>query len=111
MSLSKILKFVFVALVLFEVDDIFAQEKDSIIHFIFTSDVHFGLTKEHFRNQEDVAAVEVNKAMVQVMNQLPSIQLPKDNGVQQNKLVQGIDAVVITGDIANRMENGIQTAT
>ena len=111
MSLSKILKFVFVALLLFEVDDIFAQEKDSIIHFIFTSDVHFGLTKEHFRNQEDVAAVEVNKAMVQVMNQLPSIQLPKDNGVQQNKLVQGIDAVVITGDIANRMENGIQTAT
>lgn len=90
---------------------VFAQPKDSIIHFIFTSDVHFGLEKEHFRYKEDVAALEVNKAMVQVMNQLPAIQLPSDNGVQQNKLVQGIDAVVITGDIANRMEKGIQSAT
>jgi hypothetical protein len=90
---------------------VFAQSKDSIIHFIFTSDVHFGLEKEHFRSKEDVASLEVNKAMVQVMNQLPAIQLPSDNGVQQNKLVQGIDAVVITGDIANRMEKGIQSAT
>ena len=55
MSLSKILKFVFVALVLFEVDDIFAQEKDSIIHFIFTSDVHFGLTKERVRQIKEKA--------------------------------------------------------
>ena len=90
---------------------VFAQSKDSIIHFIFTSDVHFGFEIEHFRSKEDVASLEVNKAMVQVMNQLPAIQLPSDNGVQQNKLVQGIDAVVITGDIANRMEKGIQSAT
>ena len=103
--------FVFITLLMLLVKVGFTQSKDNIIHFIFTSDVHFGLEKEHFRNKENVAALEVNKAMVQVMNLLPTIQLPNDNGVQQNKMVQGIDAVVITGDIANRMENGIQSAT
>jgi len=88
-----------------------AQSNDSIIHFVFTSDVHFGLQKEHFRNNEKVSALEVNKAMVQAMNQLPFAQFPDDKGVQQNRLVKGIDALIITGDIANRMEGGIQSAT
>lgn len=88
-----------------------AQSNDSIIHFIFTSDVHFGLGKDHFRNNENVSALDVNKAMVQIMNQLPSVNLPDDNGVLQNRQVKGIDALIITGDIANRMEGGIQSAT
>ncbi len=88
-----------------------AQSDDSIIHFIFTSDVHFGLHKDHFRNNETVPALEVNKAMVQVMNQLSTLHLPNDNGVLQNRKVKGIDALIITGDIANRMEGGIQSAT
>jgi hypothetical protein len=91
--------------------DIHAQSKDSIIHFIFTSDVHFGLEKDHFRNKDTVPALEVNKAMVQFMNQLPLLYLPKDNGVEQNKQINGVDALVITGDIANRMEKGVQSAT
>lgn len=41
-----------------------AQTKDSVINFIFTSDVHFGLTKEEFRGKEKVPALEINKAMV-----------------------------------------------
>ncbi len=38
-----------------------AQSDDSIIHFIFTSDVHLDLHKDHFRNNETVPALEVNK--------------------------------------------------
>jgi hypothetical protein len=87
------------------------QSKDSIIHFLFTSDVHFGLTKEKFKGNNNVTAFEVNKAMVQVMNNLQSQQIPSDNGVQANQKINGIEALVITGDIANRMENGVQSAT
>jgi hypothetical protein len=88
-----------------------AQTKDSIVQFIFTSDLHFGLSKTQFRNQQNVSAVEVNKAMVEVMNQMPNTFLPKDNGVEAGNKIEGVDALVITGDIANRMESGIQSAT
>ena len=78
-----------------------AQTKDSVINFIFTSDVHFGLTKEEFRGKEKVPALEINKAMVQAMNTLST----------KSTNIAGIDALIITGDIANRMENGVQSAT
>ena len=77
-----------------------AQIKDSVINFIFTSDVHFGLTKDQFRGKTAVPAKEVDMAMMQVMNQL----------VAKESTVKGIDALIITGDIANRMENGVQSA-
>ncbi|MEI7588368.1 MAG: metallophosphoesterase [Chitinophagia bacterium] len=78
-----------------------AQMNDSIINFLFTSDVHFGLTKEQFRGKENVPAKEVDMSMMQIMNQMTASSSPKT----------GIDALVITGDIANRMEKGIQSAT
>jgi len=78
-----------------------AQKKDGSINFFFTSDVHFGLTKDNFKGKKDISAREVNMAMMQVMNQLGA----------NHALVQGVDALVITGDIANRMEKGIQSAT
>jgi len=78
-----------------------AQSKDSILNFIFTSDVHFGLIKDHFRGKDKVSAKEVDLAMMQAMNQLAT----------NHAIVNGIDALVITGDIANRMEAGIQTAS
>jgi len=109
--LKAVFKMQLILLLLAAVVVVHAQSNDSIIHFIFTSDVHFGLQKEHFRNNEKVSALEVNKAMVQAMNQLPSVHLPNDHGVQQNRPVNGIDALIITGDIANRMEGGIQSAT
>jgi predicted MPP superfamily phosphohydrolase len=87
------------------------QNKDSIVQFVFTSDVHFGLTKEKFRGKLNVPAIEVNKAMVAVMNQMQGETIPMDGGVQSNQVLKGMDALVITGDIANRMEVGIQTAT
>jgi hypothetical protein len=85
--------------------------KDSIVQFIFTSDVHFGLTKNTFRGKANVPAFEVNKAMVKAMNQLKGQQFPNDNGVLSNQIMNGFDATVIAGDIANRMEEGIQSAT
>lgn len=88
-----------------------ASNKDSIIQFLFTSDVHFGLTKEKFRGKSNVPAFEVNKAMVAVMNHMQGETIPMDGGVQSNQLLEGMDALVITGDIANRMEAGVQTAT
>jgi len=78
-----------------------AQLKDSVINFIFTSDVHFGLTKEKFREKKDVSAKEVDMAMMQAMNFLSTSE----------SSVKGIDALIITGDIANRMEKGVQSAT
>jgi Calcineurin-like phosphoesterase len=78
-----------------------SQPKDRVINFIFTSDVHFGLTKENFRDKTDVSARDVNMAMLQVMNNLSKSQLP----------AEGVDALIITGDIANRMEKGVQSAT
>ncbi len=85
--------------------------KDSIVQFIFTSDVHFGLTKNAFQSKTNVAAFEVNKAMVKSMNQLQGQVIPNDNGVNANQVIKGFDAAIITGDIANRMEDGVQSAT
>ncbi len=88
-----------------------AKKKDSIIQFLFTSDVHFGLVKDKFKGQTNVTAFEVNKAMVKAMNHIQGNYLPNDSGVQSQQQINGIDALVITGDIANRMENGVQSAT
>ena len=91
----------FVLCLIFNTTIAHAQRKDSIVNFIFTSDVHFGLTKEEFRGKNKVPAIEINKAMVQAMDTLSSKSLK----------VAGIDALIITGDVANRMENGVQSAT
>jgi hypothetical protein len=89
----------------------FQQPKDSVVHFIFCSDLHFGLTKKSFRNKIDVSAAEVNEAMLQQMNKLPLLLLPTDSGVASGKKIQAIEAIVVTGDICNRQEIGIQSAT
>lgn len=82
-----------------------------IIQFIFCSDVHFGITKDLFRNQENCSADIVNAAMAKQMNVLPQQKLPADKGVKANKKVGNIEAIIVTGDIANRQESGIQSAT
>jgi len=98
---------VFIAL-LFLYTGAFAQA--SVVQFIFTSDVHFGLQKEVFRGEKNVPAYIVNDKMVQQMNLLPEIILPIDGGLNNGKKIGPIDAVIITGDIANREENGVQSA-
>jgi len=88
-----------------------SQINDSIFNFVFTSDVHFGLIKEDFRGQKKIPAINVNEQQVNAMNSLTSTIFPLDNGVSSNDSIHFVDAVVITGDITNRMEIGIQSAT
>ena len=82
----------------------------SIIQFVLTSDVHYGITRKHFRHADSVASTIVNKAMIAAINRLPMETLPGDSGIAATARVGAIDALLLTGDIANREEHGIQTA-
>jgi hypothetical protein len=74
---------------------IFGKSQDKEIHIVFTSDLHFGLKKAHFRNFPDsVTSQQVNLAMAESIRTLGKI-----------------DFVIITGDIANREEVPLQTAS
>ena len=80
------------------------------IRFIFCSDVHYGLNRE-FRGHEDVSASEVSRAMLRSFKELERTALPDDGGVESGDVFGKPDFVICSGDIANRMENGVQTAT
>jgi len=81
-----------------------------VIHIAFSSDAHFGLTRDNFRGDTGVTAQNVNAAMIAQMNTLPVCILPADNGVEAGKRVKAVDYMIQTGDITNRMEEPIQTA-
>src|SRR5258707_10266784 len=87
-----------------------AKAQDNLIQIILTSDVHYGITRSHFRGADSVSAVVVNEAMIDVFDRLPGMVMPVDKGVGSGKKIKYIDAVTITGDIANREEAGIQSA-
>jgi hypothetical protein len=74
------------------------------VTFVFTSDVHFGITRGNFRGQMNVESRVVNAAMLQKINALPAATLPADGGMGAGRGVGPVDFVVITGDIANRQE-------
>lgn len=78
------------------------------ICFVFMSDPHYGLERE-FRGRR-VSAEVVNRAMAEAVAALPAQQLPDDGGVQAGEEVGALDFVVCGGDIANRMEQGVQPA-
>ena len=80
------------------------------IRFIVISDVHYGITRQGFRGGVDVPALTVNAAMKTAMNALPRATLPLDGGVGAGAAVGAIDFVAVTGDIANRSEDGVQSA-
>jgi len=80
------------------------------IQMVFTSDAHFGITREKFRGDTSVAGYVVNKALVSQINTVPSLTLPADGGVDAGNLVKTVDYVIEGGDIANRMEIPIQSA-
>jgi hypothetical protein len=86
-----------------------AQKKT--LQFIWSSDVHFGLTKTIFRNDSNVSAAKVNAAMVEQMNKIPFMRLPSDNGTGAGNIIGGIEGIIITGDLCNRQETGIQSAS
>jgi len=85
-------------------------QSGTITQFVYTSDLHYGAVRT-FQGKEKVEATTVNKAMTQQMNTLPTVTFPNDGGVNANKKVGSIDYMIITGDIANRQQGGIQSAT
>ncbi len=80
-----------------------------IIRFVYVSDSHYGLFRK-FRGRDKVSSAEVNRALLDKINLLPTQLLPDDGGVGGGMPADPIDFVVNTGDIANRMEHGVQTA-
>lgn len=81
-----------------------------IIQLVLVSDIHYGITRKHFRHADSVASTVVNKAMIAAINRLPMEALPDDSGMAAGERVGAIDALLVTGDIANREEKNIQPA-
>jgi len=86
------------------------KNKDSLIHWVFTSDAHYGISRKEFRGDTNVPAYKVNKAMIEAINSLPGTVLPNDNGLEAGQTIKGIEYFFQTGDITNRMEIPIQSA-
>ena len=86
-----------------------AQSK-GIFQFVYTSDLHYGITRT-FRGTDKVPANVVNEAMISQINLLPTATFPNDGGVNAAKKVGSFDYMIITGDITNRQQTGIQSAT
>lgn len=80
------------------------------LQFIYVSDTHYGVYRT-FRQRESTASVQVNRAMIEEMNRIHELNFPADGGVKAGQPVGAMDAVINTGDIANRAEQGIQSAT
>jgi hypothetical protein len=83
---------------------------DSVLQFVFTSDVHYGITRTHFRGSDSVPSTIVNRAMIASINRLPGNRIPNDEGEASGQVIGHLDGILITGDIANREETGIQSA-
>lgn len=99
-------------IVIFYTQNVTAQSADNstTINIVFTSDAHYGISRDEFRAHKDVPAHEVNAAMVKEINFLPNLSLPDDDGVSAGKKIEAVDYLVEGGDIANRMEVPIQSA-
>jgi hypothetical protein len=80
-----------------------------VIQIVYTSDVHFGITRHAFDGDSNVASNLVNARMVAKINGLPALPLPRDKGVHAGEKTGPIDYVMISGDIANRQETPIQS--
>ena len=87
-----------------------ASKPDAAFQFVYTSDPHYGITRAAFQGGKNIDAHSVNVAMVSHINELPTLKMPCDGGVKACAPVGAIDFVVQTGDIANRMEGGVQSA-
>lgn len=74
----------------------------NLIHFVFTSDPHYGLTKASFQGANNVDASIVNAALINKLNSLNSVTLPNDGGVDAGQTIDFVDCVISGGDIANK---------
>jgi hypothetical protein len=105
-------KRIFLSLLCFWNCIIFAQipVKNHLIQIVFTSDAHYGITRNSFRGHTNVEGHTVNSAMIHEINTLPGVILPNDGGINSGKNTGAIDYVIEGGDIANRMEIPHQSA-
>jgi predicted MPP superfamily phosphohydrolase len=106
MHKSLILMLLFVA---FLSANSYAQS-NGVVQFVYTSDLHYGIFRT-FRGEQHVESSTVNQAMIRQMNTLLAVIFPSDGGVNAGKKVGSIDYMIITGDITNRQQIGIQSAT
>ncbi len=78
--------------------------------FLYTSDAHYGIKRSVvFGSYSN--AVQVHGLMIRSMNNMPNETLPGDSGIKAGQQVGAIDFVAMTGDIANRMQAPVQSAT
>lgn len=87
------------------------QTGNNIINIVYSSDAHYGIKRKQFRGDTAVAGHVVNAAMIKQINTLPHLTLPKDGGINGGKKVLAVDYLIETGDISNRMEYPVQTAS
>ncbi|MDB4904075.1 MAG: hypothetical protein JWQ63_3356 [Mucilaginibacter sp.] len=80
------------------------------IEIVFTSDAHYAITRKAFRGDTNVNSHIVNTTMISQINNLPTLNLPADNGVGAGNNIGYIDYLIEGGDIANRMEIPYQSA-
>ena len=84
--------------------------ESKIVQIVFTSDQHYGLTR-NFRGATNVDASVVNKELVKQINNVPSATFPSDGGVNAGIKIGSIDYVIVTGDITSREAPPVQSAT
>ncbi|WP_291528553.1 metallophosphoesterase family protein [Bacteroides sp. UBA939] len=84
----------------------FGFGQQSFIQFVYVSDSHYGIERD-FRGKTSVSASKVNRAMIDAINSLPGMVLPRDGGVKEAEKIAWVDYVINTGDITNRAEKGI----
>lgn len=110
MILRRVPQLIAILLAIVSTGATLAAQSSGSIRFIVISDVHYGITRQSFRGRYDVAASTVNAAMKSAMNALPGAAFPADGGIDAGAKIGAIDFVAVAGDIANRSENGVQTA-
>jgi len=107
----KQLKTIFSAFLFVMIALLFPRAAQSqVVQIVFTSDAHYGITREKFRGDTNVISHVVNAAMIKQINTLPYLTLPQDSGINAGNVVGRIDYLIEGGDIANRMEIPIQSA-
>jgi hypothetical protein len=84
------------------------------IQFVFTADLHYGISRAEFRGNSDVDSRIVNQTLVAQINRVPEEVFPNDGGNGADQKVDSFDFMAIGGDVANRAEvaetNTIQSA-
>jgi hypothetical protein len=80
------------------------------VQIVFTSDIHYGITRPVFEGDSNVVSDVVDSCLAQRLNRLPALTQPDDHGIAAGKTVGAIDYIMISGDICNRQENGSPSA-